>query len=117
MPWYGWLGWIVLLAVIVGILIYFLVIKKKPKTVAEMEEKLAQLNKDLKEAKAQLVNKALAQKKAEDNRAAMELELLELKHKEKLEALGEKEKADYENAKKNPQSGVDYMRDLLGLDS
>ena len=114
MPWYGWVGWIVLLLVIVGILIYFLVIRKKPKNVAELEKQLAKFDKDLRDAKAQLVTKAVAEKKAEDSRAAMELELLELKHAKRLKELTAKEKADYEKAKADPQSGVDFMLDLLG---
>jgi len=115
MPWYGWLGWILMLAAIVGILIYFLVRKKQPANLAEAKLRLREMEDELRKAKAKAVEEAVARKKAEAAKAATEMKLLEATHKEQLEALKGKEKEDYEKAKQDPSSGVDYMRDLLGI--
>lgn len=114
MPWYGWAGWIVLLLVAIGILIYFLV-RKKPEGMAGIEKQLTDSEAALKAARAQVDSEIAARKAAEAERAKQELALLEQTNRDRLTALSEKEKTDYEAAKADPQSGVDYIRDLLGL--
>ena len=51
MPWYGWLGWILMLAAIVGFLIYFLVRKKQPASLAKAKLQLNKFEKELRETK------------------------------------------------------------------
>lgn len=116
MPWYGWLGWILMLAAVVGFLIYFLVRKKQPASLAEAKLKLNEMEKELKGAKAKAVTEAVARKEAEKKTIEAEKKLLEESKKARLAALKEKEGEDYEKAKADPESGVDYMRDVLGVD-
>lgn len=114
MPWYGWLPWILFVLVTAGFIIY--VVVRKPKTPAELREQVAKLDREYKAAKAELVKEKVARQKAEKDKAAKELELLELQHAERLKALKEKEQKDYEAAKNDPQSGVDFIRGLLDGD-
>lgn len=117
MQWYGWLGWILMLASIVGILIYFLVKKKQPASLTEANLRLKQIEDELQKEKEKVIKESEARKKAEAMQAATEIKLLEETHKKKIEALNKKEKKDYEAAKNDPTSGVDYMRELLGVDT
>jgi len=111
MPWYGWLPWILFIFTGAGFIIYLVI--RKPKTPAELREQLAMMERDYKAMKAELVTEKVARQNAEKDKAVKELELLELQHAERLKALQEKEQKDYEDAKKNPQSGVDFINALL----
>lgn len=117
MPWYSWLGWILMFVAMVGILIYFLVRKKQPANLAEAKLRLRDMEDELRKAKAKAVEEAVARKNAEAAKVVTEMKLLEATHKEQLEALKGKEKEAYEKAKQDPSSGVDYMRGLLGIGS
>lgn len=110
--WYTWLPWILFVVVGAGFIIY--VVVRKPKTPAELREQLAAMDRNYKAAKVDLVKEKVARQKAESERATKELQLLELQHAEKLEALKAKEREDYEKAKADPQSGIDYINNLLG---
>ncbi len=114
MPWYGWLPWILFVVVAAGFIIY--VVVRRPKTPAELRDKLAAMDRDYKAAKAELVKEKVARQTAEDQRAASELKLLETQHAERLKALDEKERKDYEETKDDPQSGVNFINGLLGGD-
>lgn len=115
MPWYGWLGWILMLTASTGFLLYFVLRKKQPANLAEAKLKLREMEDSLTKANEAIVAGAKVRKEAERKSAAMELKYLEEKHKAGIEALEEKERADYEKAKEDPESGIDYMRDLLGI--
>lgn len=117
MPWYGWLGWILMLCAIGGILIYFLVRKKQPANLAEAKLKLREIEDELKKTKTRLVEETLAKKQQEKEKAKIEMELIEVKYKEQLETLKGKEREDYEKAKTNPETGVNFMRDFLNTDT
>lgn len=106
-----------MLASIVGILIYFLVKKKQPASLTEANLRLKQIEDELQKEKEKVIKESEARKKAEAMQAATEIKLLEETHKKKIEALNKKEKKDYEAAKNDPTSGVDYMRELLGVDT
>jgi len=98
-----------------GFLLYFVLRKKQPANLAEAKLKLREMEDSLTKANEAIVAGAKVRKEAERKSAAMELKYLEEKHKAGIEALEEKERADYEKAKEDPESGIDYMRDLLGI--
>lgn len=116
MPWYGWLGWILMLTLGIGFLIYFLVRKRQPKSVSDIKLKLSDMENQLKEAKDQVVTLTLEKKKAEKAKYDLEIKFLNEEKKKKTKDLEQKEKEDYEKAKSDTQSGVDDMRKLLDLD-
>ncbi len=113
MPWYAWLMLVLLVCVVAASVIYILMVSRR-RTPEELRNELDKSKKAEADAKAKLDIERIAREKAEKERAANELALLELQHKKELEALSEMEKEEYEKAKKDPQSGIDFMRDLLG---
>ena len=113
MPWYAWIMLVFLILTICAFVIYILVVNRRLAP-EEVRKELEKSKKAEKEAKEKLIEEKLARKKAEKERAAKELAYLELVHKKDLERLGEKEKVEYEKAKEDPQTGVDFMRDFLG---
>ncbi len=84
---------------------------------AEAQLKLRELEDELKKAKQKVIEEALARRNAEKQAAVMEMKYLESEHRDKIEALKGKEKENYEKAKTDPKSGIDYMRGLLGIGS
>ena len=114
MPWYGWLFLVLWIVTVAVLIIYALV--KRPKTPDELRKKLEAMDLEYKSMKRKLDAEKLARQKAEGERATAELAKLELEHSEKLKALEGKERDDFEAAKHDPESGVSFIRGLLGDD-
>lgn len=111
MPWYGWFPWILFVVTLAGFIIYM--VMKRPKTSAELRATLQRMDREYREMKSKLEVEKVARQKAEGERAAAELSKLELEHSEKLKALEGKEQDDFERAKVDPESGVNFINDLL----
>jgi predicted Holliday junction resolvase-like endonuclease len=112
----GWIGWIALLVVIVAVLlIYFLVIRKTPKDIADLKADLQARDQALEDAAKLFTEEQEKRKAAEKAKTELEFTLLEQQHKEKLDALEGQEKKDLEKAKDDPQGGIDFINNLLGL--
>ena len=112
MPWYFWvmLGLLAILAMAVVCLI----IAYRRKTPAEIRKELGDMKAKLKQALLRLTEEQVARTKAERTRAEKELALLEIQNKEELEKLTEKERETYEEARENPQTGIDFILGFLG---
>lgn len=103
---------------IVGLLVLTIIlIRKKPEGIKLIEDKLDFREKQINALKAELEAEKLAREKAEKQRAENELALLEEQYKDQIKALGDKERDEFEKAKKDPESGAEYMRRLLGIGS
>lgn len=110
--------WVLLGVLSIGILAYAIYrIGNRPKGYAEIKANLRASEAQILRYHAELTARTLALKEAERKASAAKVKLLEAQHSDKLKALGAKERQEYEDAKADPQSGVDRMRKLLGLDS
>ena len=115
MPWYFWV--MLALLVILVVVVICMVIAYRRKTPTEIRKKLEDMRAKLKEALTSLTTEQVARMKAEKRRAEKELALLEIQNKEELEKLTEKERETYEEAKENPQTGINYILDFIGDDT
>lgn len=118
MTWKVWLPWVLVALLVVALLIWIIIwIRKKPEGIKLIEAKLDMRKKQVNVLKEALEAEQRARKKAERQRAEHELAFLEEQHKDQIKALGDKERDELEKAKKDPESGAEYMRDLLGIGS
>lgn len=111
MKWYVWLPWVLLGLAICGVVIWYFVQRARLATLrtklAGMESLTANKISALEaEARVKLAAQEVATKKA--------LAKLEEAYKSKLDNLTEEEKVKYEEAKKDPQVGVDVVLGFLG---
>lgn len=113
-----WVPWVIVGALVLLILIYVIVrLVNRPKGLAEVNAKLAEAEAKLQAMVARLKQEQTSKEMAERERAKAQLQLLESAHADKIKQLSEKERAEYEKAKDNPESGVDFMRSMLGIGS
>ena len=102
----------------VGVLAYTIYrLRNRPKGIGEIKANLAASEAQVEHYHAKLAAQAIRLQETEKLKASAEVKLLESAHSDKLKALSVKERREYEDAKADPQSGVDHMRKLLGLDS
>lgn len=113
MQWYTWLPWVLLFILIVGIILYF-VFKPKPKTLTELNNKVKELEETARNQKNELVALKVQKINAEKAQAKAELDLLEKEYGKQLQDLSLEERKNYEKAREDPKSGVDYIKSLLG---
>lgn len=113
MAWYNWLPWILLLLLIIGIILYT-IFKPKPKTMTQLQNKVKELEELARNQKNELVAEKVKKNNAEKAQAKAELALLEKSYAKQLEDLSLQERKNYEKAREDPKSGVDFIKSLLG---
>jgi len=110
--------WALFGLLLVGVLAYTIYrLKNRPTGLAPIKANLKASEAKVDKYHAELAAKAYQLKEEARQNTEMQVKLLEAQHSDKLKALGNKERQEYEKAKKDPQSGVDHMRKLLGLGS
>lgn len=114
MDWKIFVPWLLFGVTVIGILIYIIyTIRNRPKGLSELKAEIKRLETENKEYRLKVIEDGVKLKNAEKEKAKLELDSLEKENQETLAKLSEEKKREFEKAKKDPRSGIDYINSLL----